>query len=149
MIIINNAYSYIVDTSHKNTEQLNVSSTLSLTHSVNSCYVQNITAYALKGFNINFDLIEFVLFVYSLNGVVAQEHRRVTVKRCLWVGFHSEEWIIISVYFHLIALAKSAPWQFGKEWGTKCLNTRSSLPTLIYAGYRADICETRLKKKIA
>ena len=34
------------------------------------------------------------------------------------------------------------PPEFGRKWGTECLNTRFSLPTLLRAGY-----SVKLKKK--
>ena len=34
------------------------------------------------------------------------------------------------------ATQHAMPLEFGRKWGTGCLNTRLPLPTLLYAGYR-------------
>ena len=69
---------------------------------------------------------------------------------------HTRRWnIYLNLYFHFFALvsrtsaALSSATQhavrpeFGRKWGTECLNTRFPLPTLLCAGY-----SVKLKKKI-
>ena len=79
-------------------------------------------------------------------GAAAQ---RVTVKPT-GCGFdpHSRRWnIYLNLYLHFFALVSrqsavlssatqhTMPPEFGRKWGTECLNTRFPLPTLLCAGY--------------
>ena len=58
---------------------------------------------------------------------------------------------LLNLYFHFFALLSrlsvalssatqhAMPSEFGRKWGTECLNTRFSLPTLLYAGYSVKL----------
>ena len=65
---------------------------------------------------------------------------------------HSRTWnIYLNVYFHFIALVSrtsaalssatqhTMPSEFGRKWGTECLNTEFLLPTLQCAGYSVKL----------
>ena len=65
---------------------------------------------------------------------------------------HSRRWNIhLNLYFHLFVLVSkqsaalssaiqhAMPPEFGREWGTECLNTRFPLPTLLRAGYSVNL----------
>ena len=79
--------------------------------------------------------------------------RSVTVKPT-GCGFdpHSRRWnIYLNLYFRFFALVSrlsaalssatqhAMPPEFGRKWGTECLNTRFPLPTLRCAGYRVKL----------
>ena len=66
---------------------------------------------------------------------------------------HSRRWnIYLNLYFHFFALVSrlsaalssatqhATPPEFGRKWGTECLNTRFPLPTLLCAGPIRSIC---------
>ena len=56
---------------------------------------------------------------------------------------------MVNLYFHFFALVSSPatqhamPPDFGRMWGTECLNNRFPLPTLLCAGY-----SVKLEKKL-
>ena len=65
---------------------------------------------------------------------------------------HSRRWnIYLNLYFHLFALVSrlsaalssatqhAMPPEFGRKWGTECLNTRFPLPTLLCTGYSVKL----------
>ena len=65
---------------------------------------------------------------------------------------HSRRWnIYLNLYFHFFALVSrlsaalssatqhAMPPEFGREWGTECLNTRFPLPTLLCPGYSVKL----------
>ena len=100
--------------------------------------------------------VKLIWFFFSKNyfeagrGAAAQG---VTVKPT-GCGFdpHSRRWnIYLNLYFHFFALvsrlsaALSSATQhtmspeFGRKWGTECLNTRFPLPTLLCAGYSVKL----------
>ena len=69
---------------------------------------------------------------------------------------HSRRWnIYLNLYFHFFALMSrlsaalssatqhAMPPEFGRKWGTECLNTRFPLPTLLCAGNSVKL----IKKK--
>ena len=79
--------------------------------------------------------------------------RGVTVKPTA-CGFdpHSRRWnIYLNLYFHFFALVSrlsavlssvtqhAMPPEFGRKWGTECLNTKFPLPTLLCAGYSVKL----------
>ena len=88
----------------------------------------------------------------------AAEAQSVTVKST-GCGFdpHSRRYrernIYLNLYFHFFALVSrlsaalssatqhAMPPEFGRKWGTECLNTRSPLPTLLFAGYSVKLIE--------
>ena len=59
--------------------------------------------------------------------------------------------IYLNLYFHFFALVSrqsaalssatqhAMPPEFGRKWGTECLNTRFPLPTLLRAGYSVKL----------
>ena len=59
--------------------------------------------------------------------------------------------IYLNLYFHFLALVsrtsaalssttqQAMPAEFGRKWGTECLNTRFPLPTLLCAGYSVKL----------
>ena len=70
----------------------------------------------------------------------------------LWVRSPLEEMkYLLKFYFHFFALVSrlsaalssasqyAMPPEFGRKWGTHCLNTRFSLPTLLCAGYSVKL----------
>ena len=85
--------------------------------------------------------------------------RYITRRDCkagwLWIRSPLEEMIFfcLNLYFHFFALVsrKSAAlssttqhamppeFEFGRKWGTKCLNSRFPLPTLQCAGYSVKL----------
>ena len=65
---------------------------------------------------------------------------------------YSRRWnIYLNLYFHFFALVSrlssalssatqhAMPPEFGRKWGTECLNTRFPLPTLLCAGYSVKL----------
>ena len=93
----------------------------------------------------------FILLFILLRPVQASgaAARSVTAKPT-GCGFnsHSRRWnIYLNLYFHVFALVSrlsamlssatqhAMPPEFGRKWGTECLNRRFPLPTLLCAGY--------------
>ena len=72
---------------------------------------------------------------------------------------HSRRWnIYLNLYFHFFALVSrlsaalssapqhAMPPEFGRKWGTECLNTRFPLPILLSAGYSVKLKKKRKSK---
>ena len=71
----------------------------------------------------------------------------------LWVRSPLEEmkYLLKKLYFHFIGLVSrqstalgsatqhAMPPEFGRKWGTECLNTRFPLPSLLCAGYSVKL----------
>ena len=84
-------------------------------------------------------------FLEASRGAGAQS---VTVKPTgCGLDSHSRRWnIYLNLYFHFVALVsrqsaalssvtqQAIPPEFGRMWGTECLNTRLPLPTRLCAG---------------
>ena len=65
---------------------------------------------------------------------------------------HSRRWnIYLNLYLHFFApvsrlsaalssaIQRAMPLEFGRKWGTECLNTKCPLPTLLCAGYSVKL----------
>ena len=102
--------------------------------------------------NANWPIICKVQYVVCIIGLFEAGRgaaaRGVTAKPT-GCGFdsHSRRWnIYLNLYFHFFALVSrlspalssatqhAMPPEFGRKWGTECLNTRFPLPTLLCAG---------------
>ena len=89
--------------------------------------------------------MNYILYVYASRGAAV---RSVTVKPT-GCGFdpHSRRWnVYLNLYFHFFALVSrltatqnAIPPEFGRKWGTECLNNRFPLPTLLCAGYSVKL----------
>ena len=101
----------------------------------------------------------YIWFTYNSEasrGAAAQ----IVIVKLTGYGFdpHSGRWnIYLNLYFNFLALVSrlsaglssatqhAMPPEFGRKWGTECLNTRFPLPTLLCAGYSVKL----KKKKVA
>ena len=92
-----------------------------------------------------------VFYISYLRKVHASRGAAVRSVTVIPTGFgfdpHSRRWnIYLNLYFHFFALVSmlsaalssathhAMPPEFGRKWGTECLNTRFPLPTLLCAG---------------
>ena len=94
----------------------------------------------------NYNFFYFIIYLEASRRAAARD---VTVKPtgCEFDP-HSRRWYIyLNLYFHFFALVSRLsaalssatqhpmPPEFGRKWGTECVNTRFPLPTLLCAGY--------------